>query len=179
MKGAVFIALGDMVSEAHGLNTWLSLLDEVCDDGVYTATMNYDDERLYRLVEAICSRLKVDASDALKSFGEYLFAALHKSAPIFADSKTTFLDFVESIGSVIHIEVYKLDEKARPPKITVLERTENSADLRYESDRKLCYLAEGLLKGAAGHYGVEVSVSQTQCMHEGADSCVLRITQNG
>lgn len=179
MKGAVFVALGDMITEQHGVAVWHQVLDSAGEDGVYTATVNYDDDRLYQLVGAICERLNVEATDALKLFGRYLFGALHASAPIFADSKTTFLDFIDSIGSVIHIEVFKLDDQARPPHIMVSSVDDKTADLTYRSDRKLCFLAEGLLHGAADHYGVQIEIHQTQCMHNGADECVLRISLSG
>lgn len=179
MKGAVFVALSDMITEQHGIAVWHKVLDDAGEDGVYTGTMNYDDERIYKLVGAICENFNLEVADTLRAFGEYLFGALHASAPVFAESKTNFLDFIDSIGSVIHLEVFKLDDQARPPYIEVINRTDSTADLVYRSDRKLCFLAEGLLNGAAAHYGVAIQIAQPECMHNGAESCLLRISLGG
>ena len=179
MKGAVFVALAQMVEQEQGLSCWHRVLDAAEEDGVYTATMNYDDERLYTLVVALCNELGMELADALRHFGEFLFGVLHQSAPEFAAKNPNFFDYIASIGGVIHLEVHKLDESARPPHMEVIERRPGAMDLKYVSDRKLCFLAEGLLAGAAALFYTEIDVEQPTCMHTGADHCVLRITERG
>jgi predicted hydrocarbon binding protein len=46
----------------------------------------------------------------------------------------------------------------------------------YRSPRKLCSFAEGLLLGAADHYGEQVTIEQPSCMKRGDDQCVIEIT---
>lgn len=178
MKGAIFIALNEMVVEQHGLGTWLAIIDEAKVDGIYTGTKNYSDDELFAIVGVICKTLDVELPVILRAFGDYLFHFLHKAHPVFADSQPNFFDFIDSIDGVIHVEVNKLDEHAQTPRITVEQVNESEALLSYESPRKLCHLAEGLLMGAAAHYGIAISISQTQCMHNGADECLLHLTQN-
>lgn len=175
MKGAVFIALNEMVVEQHGLGAWLSIVDEADTDGVYTSTSNYDDAEMFSLVEVICKTLNAPADAVLKEFGIYLFDFLHKAHPVFAEAQPDFFSFIESIDGVIHVEVHKLDENAQTPEIDVTKCSETQAHLRYKSPRKLCHLAEGLLIGAASLYGIEITVSQTACMHSGSESCTLVI----
>ena len=45
----------------------------------------------------------------------------------------------------------------------------------YRSPRKLCSFAEGLLLGAADHYGEKLTIEQPLCMKRGDDRCVLEI----
>ena len=45
----------------------------------------------------------------------------------------------------------------------------------YRSPRKLCSFAEGLLLGAADHYGEQLTIEQPRCMKRGDDQCVLEI----
>lgn len=177
MKGAIFIALNEMVVEQHGFGTWLSIIDEAKVDGVYTGTKNYPDEELFAIVSVICNTLQVALPDIMKAFGEYLFHFLHKSYPMFADQKPDFFEFISSIDGVIHVEVHKLDENAQTPTIKVEQVNADEALLSYYSPRKLCHLAEGLLTGAGRHYGIEVRISQSQCMHLGAEECHLHIQQ--
>lgn len=45
----------------------------------------------------------------------------------------------------------------------------------YYSPRKLCAFAEGLLLGAADHYGQAINVQQPNCMNRGDPRCRLEI----
>jgi len=177
MKGAIFIALNEMVVEQYGLGTWLGVIDQAKVEGVYTGTKNYPDEELFAIVAVICDTLQLALPAVLKAFGEYLFHYLHKSHPVFADQTPDFFKFIDSIDGVIHVEVHKLDEHAQTPTIKVEQVNAEEAVLRYHSPRKLCHLAEGLLTGAAAHFGIQIHISQTQCMHKGANDCHLHIQQ--
>ena len=46
----------------------------------------------------------------------------------------------------------------------------------YRSPRKMCSFAEGLLLGAADHFGERLTIAQPACMKRGDDHCVLEIT---
>ncbi len=177
MKGAVFIALNEMIEEQYGLKTWLDLVEAAGVDGIYTATDNYPDEEVFAIVGAVCEKLNAEPAAVLRAFGEYLFHFLHKSHPAFAEQQPSFFDFIQSIDGVIHAEVHKLDESALTPKIDVRQLDDNHAELAYSSPRKLCFLAEGLLKGSAAYYGIQISIHQTQCMHDDHDECLLQIQQ--
>lgn len=175
MKGAIFIALNEMVVEQYDMATWFDIIDEAGASGSYTSGETYTDEELFAIVTVICAKLKVELPDILKAFGIYLFDYLHKAHPVFADQQPSFFDFIQSIDGVIHVEVHKLNEDALTPKINVEQVNDDNAILSYYSPRKLCHLAEGLLTGAAKHYGIEITISQSQCMHEGADDCHLHL----
>ncbi len=175
MKGAVFIALSEMVEQELGLNTWLETLDEAGLEGVYTATATYDDVEIFTLVSVLCKKLNLEAPTLLHKFGVVLFDFLHGGHTRYAESRPDFFSFINSIDGVIHVEVHKLDEDARPPSIKVVEQSEDSVTLRYVSERKLCHLAEGLLEGAAKLYGRSITTKQHTCMHEGADHCLIHV----
>jgi hypothetical protein len=177
MKGAIFIALNEMIEEQHGLGLWHKIIDKAGADGIFSSTETYTDQELFDIVAVVCEELEADLPTVLRLFGEYLFDFLHKSHPIFADSSINFFDFISSIDGVIHVEVHKLDELAQTPTINVQKVSSHEALLDYFSPRKLCHLAEGLLLGAAKHYGIKIKISQTQCMHQDAPSCHLNLTE--
>jgi len=178
MKGAVFIALQEMIIEEQGLETWHHIIDAAGSDGVYTATLKYDDQQLLNLLEQICLRFELSQETALRNFGVYLFHFLHSGYPMFADSKPDFYSFIESIDGVIHMEVLKLDDEARPPHIEVSRHPDGGARLIYSSERELCYLAEGLLLGAAKHFGIIIHIEHLSCTHHGAPNCTFRISSD-
>ena len=47
-------------------------------------------------------------------------------------------------------------------------------EMGYVSARHLCFLAEGMISGAAAYYGETVTISQPECMHAGAARCLIR-----
>jgi predicted hydrocarbon binding protein len=42
--------------------------------------------------------------------------------------------------------------------------------------RRLCALAEGFIEGGAAHYGEEVALRQSSCMHSGDDKCAIEMS---
>lgn len=181
MKGAVFIALNDMVERTHGLDVWEQALTEVQpkSGGIYTSTLDYDDAEIVALVVSLSGLLNVEASQLTRLFGTELFAELNGKYPIFSKVSPNLYSFLNSIETVIHKEVRKLYDNPSLPNLQCDKFTENHLQLVYKSPRKLCYLAEGLVFGAADYYGEKIEIRQTQCMHKHDEQCVLDITING
>ena len=176
MKGAVFIALNDMIESQFGIDVWEELLEKVkpSGDGIYISTEDYPDEDIVNFVLVISEKLKLDSTDVTRIFGKYLFGELNKSHPIFTSLADDLFDFLNSIENVIHKEVKKLYENPNLPSLET-STTEGVLEMRYESPRKLCFLAEGLIFGAAEHYKEEVVIEHPVCMHKGSDHCDLLV----
>jgi predicted hydrocarbon binding protein len=45
--------------------------------------------------------------------------------------------------------------------------------LIYHSPRRMCSLAIGIARGLAKHFHEKISIRETECMHKGANSCVI------
>ena len=179
MKGAVFIALNEMIETQYGIETWDELLAIVQpeNNGVYTAVEDYPDEDAVKFVIAISEKLGLHSSEVTRIFGEYLFSDLNSKHPIFSQISADLFEFLSSIESVIHKEVRKLFENPHLPSLaTKIEG--NCLTMRYESPRKLCYLAEGLIFGAANHYGESIYIEHDTCMHKGEEACILKVIRN-
>lgn len=181
MKGAVFIALNDFIEEGFGIDAWERILNEAkpASGGVYTSVQNYDDSELIAIVHAVCSQLKLDKGQALRLFGNYLFSALNRKHPIFTSLQTDLFKFLASVEGVVHVEVKKLFTDVQLPTMKAIEQSDSHIVLQYESTRKMCELAEGLIQGAAKHYDVEVVVSQRCCYHQGDNYCEIEVHKLG
>jgi predicted hydrocarbon binding protein len=46
----------------------------------------------------------------------------------------------------------------------------------YRSRRALCPLAKGIIRGAAAHYQVDVTLSEERCMLRGDPECVIAVS---
>ena len=178
MKGAVFIALNQMVEEQIGLDSWESLLSTVkpASQGIYISVEDYPDEELFSLVTTLSEFANIPMETLVESFGSYLFDVLNSKYPIFSQQQATFFEFLESIDGVIHKEVKKLYESANLPTLDCERIDDYTMKMVYTSPRKLCLLAEGLIRGAARYYQVEYQLTHPVCMHKGSDHCELYIT---
>lgn len=181
MKGAVFIALNDFIEEGFGIEVWESILNEArpASGGVYTSVQNYDDSELVDIVHAVCRQLKIDKGQALRIFGDYLFATLNRKHPIFTSLQPDLFKFLASVEGVVHVEVEKLFTGVQLPTMKAIEKSDDCVVLHYESARKMCELAEGLIQGAAKYYGVEVELTQRCCYHSGDDHCEIEVRKIG
>jgi hypothetical protein len=177
MKGAVFIALNDFIEGQYGIEMWEDVLAEAkpASGGIYTSVENYNDQELMALLHVICQHLNLDKSQALRLFGEYLFNVLNVKHPIFTSLQSDLFKFLSSVESIVHTEVRKLFAGVVLPVINVASQTDKYILLRYESTRKMCELAEGLIQGAAKHYKVNIVIRQLNCYHCGDDHCLIEV----
>lgn len=175
MKGAVFIALNDMVERHHGIDVWEEILARVQPEcgGIYISTENYPDEDVVKYVGVISEKLNLPTTDVTRIFGRYLFDELNSKMSIFSKQSEGLFDFLDSIEKVVHKEVRKLYTSTSLPTIDCSIESESELIMNYSSERKLCYLAEGLISGAADYFGDTIELQHSACMHHGAKRCEL------
>ena len=176
MKGMVFTFLGEMVEERYGIEVWDELIDETrpVSDGVYVSTDVYPDEEFLAYVSAMSERYDIPVNDLVFAFGEYLLSTFAKVHPEFFDGHDA-KSFLKSVHDVIHVEVRKLHPDVVLPHFDYEEPEANELVMLYRSPRGLCALAEGLIAGAAGHFGVGIDRTHASCMHKGSDHCRLEL----
>lgn len=176
MKGLVFNQLQEFVESNHGILAWDKAITS-CDlesEGIYVATKTYTDNELNQLVTHFSNELKVSPNDLVRSFGEFMFESLLTMAPETAQKATNLKVFLVMVEELIHVEVKKLDQTTNLPEFQYQDEGELFIMI-YSSPRKLCYLSEGLILGAARHFNEKVAISQSTCMHKGDDFCTIEI----
>lgn len=177
MKGVVFDLLNEMVEEKFGFEAWEKILELAELDGIYVATETYADEELFKLVAAAESVSGIPAQDLVRTFGKYMLPGFAKAHPVFFEGQQSLRDFLMTVDRVIHVEVRKLYPNAGLPSFDYGDESEDKSKLimYYKSPRKLCALSEGLIEGAAEHFGQGYSLEHNVCMHKGADHCELKM----
>ena len=177
MKGVVFNILEEMVLESHGMMVWNEILDNAQEaTGVYTAGKSYPDSHLFELISLISNKLETPVEQLISHFGEFMFKELVKRHPTFTEAEPTLRSFLHSIENVIHAEVKKLYESPNLPQFNYIDKEDGSLIMQYRSERKLCILAEGLIRGASIYYEQPITMKHDVCMHKGHDHCDLEIT---
>ncbi|MEO0495031.1 MAG: heme NO-binding domain-containing protein [Actinomycetota bacterium] len=174
MKGVIFNAFQDAVERGFGPDGWDDTLDRADAGGSYTSLGNYDDAELVAIVGALPSETGDNVSDRLRWIGINCVPFLVEAFPQFFEG-ITLKEFLPALNHMIHPEVRKLYPGATPPDFDITELDATTMSLRYVSERKLCFLAEGFTMGVASHLGQPIRIDQPMCMHEGDPYCELRI----
>lgn len=174
MKGIVFNLLEEAVTSARGPDVWDDLLARASSDGSFTSLGNYPTDELVRIVDAAADAWAMPPDDVLRWFGRAAIPMFAERYPRFFDAHTTTSAFLLTLNDIIHPEVRKLYPGAKPPTF-VFDRRPNGVRMTYVSPRRLCALADGLVRGAAAHFGDAVTVVHESCVKSGAAACVLDI----
>jgi len=175
MKGVIFNLFERVTAESHGEDAWDDMLTAAGLDGAYTSLGSYPDGDFTRLVDAASDALDMSSDDVVRWFGRASVPLLVESyAALFAPHRTT-RDFILTLNEIIHPEVRKLYPGADVPDFEMVVGPDGRLRMRYGSRRKLCAFAEGLIRGAADHFGETVSIRQPRCMNRGDEACDLEI----
>jgi hypothetical protein len=176
VKGIIFNLLEDMVEGEGGPEAWDGLLGAAEVDGGYSALGDYPDAEFMSLVAASSTASGRSAFDVTRQFGEFALLGLARRYPSFFVPHAHTRDLLVTLNDVIHPEVRKLHPTARPPLFGFHSNGPDQLTLVYRSERRLCAFAEGMIVGAAVHFGESLSIAQSRCIHTGADECHLDIT---
>lgn len=175
VKGIVFNLLAELVRRDFGEDAWDDMLDAAGASGTYTSLGSYDDGEMMRLVGAASAALDKPAADVLRWFGRGAMPLLASRYPVFFESTGSLRPFLLALNDIIHPEVRKLYPGADVPVFDFQEGPDGDLHMGYRSARRLCALAEGFMLGAADHFGEQVAIEQTRCMHRGDDRCVFEV----
>jgi hypothetical protein len=176
VKGVVFNLLEEVVCREYGESAWDELLEAADVGGAYTSLGSYADEDLLSLVAAASSALDKPRDEVLRWFGRKALPLLADKYPEFFADHTSARPFVLSLNGIIHPEVRKLYPGADVPVFDFDTSSDEVLVMGYDSSRKLCAFAEGLIEGAASHYGERAEIGHPQCMNRGDEKCILEIS---
>ena len=148
-------------------------------DQLYLPISIYADEEILSLLEAAVELTGKTGSDLLEAFGHHLVAPLIETYGNARMKSWDSLELLENVETTIHRVVRAREPSATPPSLQADRISEDTVEIRYESARGLCALARGLMSGVADYYGEEIEINESECMHAGADACVISASKRG
>jgi hypothetical protein len=172
MHGLIFTELQKYVNNKFDYSTWKALLEKADLKGkLYVPTQIYPDSDVLKIVEAASKATKIPQSDILEDFGKFMVPDLLKIYSTSVKPEWKTLDMLENIEGTIHRAVRQRAPGATPPSLVCTRLAPNRVEIVYSSERKLCPLALGLIKGVAQHYQETVNISEPSCMLRGDAVC--------
>ncbi|MBU3020783.1 heme NO-binding domain-containing protein [Aestuariibacter sp. A3R04] len=159
MLGIVFTTLIEMLEEKVSPEFADEVITEAKleNDGAYTAVGYYPFSELQKLVGVLVNKTGKPVDVLLYEFGIYLFGKLAKAHGQVMAGRDGILDALSVLDNDIHVQVRKLYPDADLPTFKVVAQTDKTMRLQYYSTRELASLAEGLMDGAAAHFGQRIS----------------------
>jgi hypothetical protein len=174
MHGIVFDELKNYAETKHGPGTWKLLLNKAgLDSKQYDRFHDYPDQEVMALVTAASSATGLAPSAVLEDFGEFVAPSLLKMYANLILPQWKTIDVIHETEGTIHAVVRQRNKSAKPPKLSTKRISPDEVVLTYDSPRKMCSLAKGIARGLAKHFRETIAISETQCLHQGAPSCII------
>lgn len=176
MHGIIFSELRKYVDTRLGSDGWNSLLSRA-DLGkrMYLPIQDYPDADMVALVGAAAEVTGLPQEEILEDFGEFIAPSLLGLYRTLVQPEWKTLDLLENTEQTIHSVVRARNPGAKPAQLQAVRIAPDVVDLTYNSDRGLCAVAKGILRGIAAHYGEALTIRETECMHQGADACRMEV----
>ncbi|MEX0326958.1 MAG: heme NO-binding domain-containing protein [Puniceicoccaceae bacterium] len=177
MKGMVFTEFLEMVESEFGYE----LLDRVVSvpglssEGAYTSVGNYPHTDMLAMLTELSAATEVPISELVFAFGKYLLVTFSRTNPEFFKEKADALEFLEGIDTVIHTEVLKLYSDVKLPSFDCERPSPNELIMRYQSQRPMADLADGLIHQSAVYFKNDIEVIREAGPTGDAHSAVFRL----
>lgn len=131
----------------------------------------YPDGEAVALLQSLAESTGQPLPETLEQFGRFLAPHLLKVAGRHVDPAWQTLDLIEHTEAIIHAMIRTANPGALPPVLETVRPALDELHLIYSSQRQLCPLAVGLMRGIATHYHEELVIDEPSCMHRGDPFC--------
>jgi predicted hydrocarbon binding protein len=176
MHGLIHVQLQRFVESRHGAAAWRELNRRAgLDSRVFTALESYPDQEMMRLVNEAAGLTGMPVGELLEAFGEFLAPAYLGVYSSLVKPTWRTLELLEHTEQTIHRVVRVRQPGATPPVLSVERTSKLEVIVTYKSQRRLCAVARGIIRGVALHYHEQVHILERECMLRGADACRIRV----
>ncbi|MET0554476.1 MAG: heme NO-binding domain-containing protein [Vicinamibacteria bacterium] len=176
MHGLIFVQLKKYASSRLGPEAWDELLRKAALTGrMYLPVQQYPDDEFAALVRALSLRTGGDADALLENLGAFMAPELMRMYGSLLRPSWTTLDVVEHTEHTIHRVVRARNPGARPPELKAERTAPDEVVVTYDSPRRMCGFAKGVVRGLARHFRETVTLDEETCMLRGDACCRLRV----
>ena len=175
VKGLLFDVVREVVAELLGEDAWDRAIETAGFEGSYTSLGNYPDEEMATLVVLLSESAGLSADDTLRTVGVHGWRHLELRQPELVAGVDDMGTLLHSLNNVVHTEVRKLYPDSFVPLFGITDEGPGRWLVTYESERRMCRLAEGLLLGFSEARGFSTTITHVTCMNHGDGTCVLDV----
>jgi len=179
VHGLIFFYLQKFADvAAAGSTSWQGIRSSVTTTASkFLPSGTYPDADAVAILSTIAETTGRPLPTILEEFGQFLAPHLVKVAGQVVDPEWRTLDLIEHTEAIIHAMIRTTTPGAAPPVLETVRQSPNELHLVYNSARRLCPLASGLMRGIAAHYGETIRIEEPSCLLRGDPFCSFVIEQ--
>lgn len=178
MYGVIFDFLRDYTIERHGgRDTWNALLgaNGHSNHKIFFPTLEYPDEQIVALAQTASQALDLPLPVVLEDFGAYTAGKLLSFYHMYTDGVHDTFGVIEKAGGSIHHAIHRHNPDRKPPALTAHRESDDFLEIHYRSQRQLCDVVKGIVRGLGERFDERFAINETQCMHDGASECIIGV----
>jgi predicted hydrocarbon binding protein len=174
MNGIVFIEIAKFAQSRLGNQAWREVVRLAgVPSRTYFRVADYPDQEAFALLSALAATMKEPDAVILESLGEFIVPDLIKMSRYWIKPDWKTLDLIANTEKTIHEMLRSEGSQTNPPRLQCSRISPEEVAVTYDSPRKMCALAKGIIMGVGKHYGERVTIAEPTCMLKGAAACQL------
>jgi hypothetical protein len=174
MNGIVFVEIGKFAQSRIGEQAWREVVRlSGVPSRIYYRVADYPDEEAFALLSTLSAAMKEPLALVLESLGEFIVPDLMKMSRYWIKPDWKTLDLIASAEETIHAMLRSDGSQTNPPRLHCWRSSPQEVVVTYDSPRKMCALAKGIIVGIGKHYGERVTIAEPTCMLKGGGACQL------
>lgn len=134
------------------------------------------DDNFTKIVATAAERAALTPNALLESFGQFIAPRLLSMYPALVKPEWRSLDVIEHTERSIHTVVRAQNPEATPPYLRVHRTSPSEVIIFYDSPRRLCSVAKGIISGLARHFGETLRITEERCMLAQDPDCTLVVS---
>jgi predicted hydrocarbon binding protein len=176
MHGIILTELHKFVEQRYGAEAWTEILKRAgLDNPIYLLSTTYPDSDVVAIVGAASKMSGMPAADLMQAFGEALVPGLIHVYGRQVKRGWRTLDLIEHTEGAMHTVVRRQNPGAAPPRLQCSRVTPREVVVTYSSQRKMCAVAKGIVRGIADHFQERIVIRESECMLKGASACKISV----
>jgi hypothetical protein len=174
LNGIVFIEIGKFAQSRLGEQAWREVVRLAgVPSRIYYRVADYPDEEAFALLSTLSAAMEEPLAVILESLGEFIVPDLMKMSRYWIKPDWKTLDLIANTEKTIHELLRSEGSQTNPPRLQCRRPSPEEVVVTYDSPRKMCALAKGIIMGVGKHYGERVTIAEPTCMLKGGVRCQL------
>jgi predicted hydrocarbon binding protein len=176
----MFVELSRFIEGQLGSGEWEKALTKAGLSGrSYDPRSPGPDAEFMALVSNAADASGEPEQSLLEAFGEFLAPDLLGGLyGLLVAPDWDLLDFLEHTEEAIHMVVRTRDPAAKPPRLRIARVGPDEISISYDSPRRLCSVAKGIIRGAATHFRERIELQEPRCMLTGGSRCEISVRRS-
>jgi predicted hydrocarbon binding protein len=174
MNGIVFVEIEKFAHSRLSEQAWREVVRLAgVPSRIYYRVADYPDEEAFALLSTLSDAMKEPLGVTLENLGEFIVPDLIKMSRYWIKPDWKTVDLIANTEKTIHEMLRSEGSQTNPPRLQCRRSSPEEVVVTYNSSRKLCALAKGIIMGVGKHYGERVTIAEPTCMLKGAPACQL------